>query len=36
MSKILFKKELYNFEKECEDEFGKNILFISNFINTFH
>lgn len=23
MSKILFKKELYNFEKECEDAFGK-------------
>lgn len=23
MSKILFKKKIYSFEKDCEDEFGK-------------
>lgn len=29
MAKILFKKKMYGFEKDCEDEFGKYHLYFN-------
>lgn len=32
MAKILYKKKIYDFEKDCEDEFGKYHFYLKAYI----